>query len=124
MQPVHETQEVVRPFLSAVQRDILIAAAGGSLLSLLFLGEKFTWKIAATAIFSGMFCSYYTVELIATSLKLDAGWCGALGAGMGFAAMTILGGIFKLLRLWRDDPTSVLARVVDYIPFLRKRNGG
>lgn len=112
-----DTVAAVQPVISAVQRDILIAAAGGSILSLLFMGETFTWKAAATAIVSGLFVAYYGVELVAGAFHLGPGYYGALGAGFGLGSMTILGGVFKLLRSWRDDPGGFIQR---FIPFLRK----
>lgn len=112
-----DTVQAVQPVISAVQRDILIAAAGGSIMSLLFLGETFTWKAAATAIVSGLFAAYYGVELVAGAFNLGPGYYGALGAGFGLGSMTILGGVFKLLRSWRDDPSGFIQR---FIPFLRK----
>ena len=110
----------MQPFLTPEQRDILIAAAGGSVLSLLFLGESFTWKVAATALLSGLFAAYYGVELVASALHLGPGYLGALGAAFGLGTMTVLGGFFKLLRMWRDDPAGFLQR---FVPFFRKGDG-
>lgn len=112
--PVNET---VTPLIDSSTRDILIAAAGGSLLSLLFAGEPFTWRQAGTAIATGIFSAYYGVQLVAAGFHLGAGWYGALGAAFGFGAMTILGGVLKLLRLWRDDPTGTLER---FLPWIKK----
>jgi hypothetical protein len=109
--------DAVTPLLSEPQREIMVAAAGGSVLSLLFLGEPFTWRVAATAIISGLFAGYYGVELVAGAFHLAAGYYGALGAAFGFGSMTTLGGFAKLLRQWREDPSGFLAR---FIPFLRK----
>ncbi len=109
--------ETVTPFFNQAQRDILLAAAGGSLLSLLFAGEPFTWRQAATAIAAGIFSAYYGVELLAGGLHLGPGWFGALGAAFGFGAMTILGGVLKLLRMWRDDPSGTLER---FLPWIKK----
>lgn len=114
------TVSAVTPFLSPQQRDILIAAAGGSILSLLFLGEAFSWKVAATSLLSGLFASYYGVELVASALHLGPGYLGALGAVFGLGTMTVMGGFFKLLRLWRDDPGGFIQR---FIPFFRKGGG-
>lgn len=107
----------VTPFLSGAQRDILVAAAGGSILSLLFLGETFTWKVAATSLLSGLFASYYGVELLAGALHLGPGYFGAMGAVFGLGTMTVMGGFFKLLRMWRDDPGAFIQR---FIPFFKK----
>lgn len=109
------TPDKIIPVIDQAQRDILLAAAGGSLLSLLFMGEPFTWKGAATAIATGIFTAYYGVELLAGLFHLGAGWYGALGAAFGFASMTLLGGFFKLLRLWRDDPAGTLERFIPWI---------
>ncbi len=109
--------DVVVPLLNAGQREILISAAGGSLLSLLFMGEPFTWKQAATAIASGMFCAYFGVEITAGAFHLSAGYYGALGAFYGFSAMAALGGLSKLFRMWRDDPGGFIQR---FVPFFRK----
>ncbi len=114
------TVEHVTPIITEAQREILVAAAGGSILSLLFLGEPFTWRVAATAILSGLFAGYYGVELIASTFHLGPGYYGALGAAFGFASMTALGGVAKLLRQWREDPSAFIAR---FIPFIRKRQG-
>lgn len=110
----------VTPIIDDTQRGILVAAAGGSILSLLFLGEPFTWRVAATSIISGLFAGYYGVELVASVFHLNAGFYGAIGAAFGFASMTALGGIAKLLRQWRDDPSGFIAR---FIPFLKKDRG-
>lgn len=115
-----EVPEAVKPLISAAQREILIAAAGGSVLSLLFAGEAFTWKLAATAILSGLFSAFYGVELVASAFNLGPGYYGALGAGFGLVTMTALGGIFKLLRMWRDDPAGFIQR---FIPFFKKGGG-
>lgn len=109
--------EVVHPLLSEAQREILIAAAGGSILSLLFMGEVFSWKVAATAVLSGIFAAYYSVEIIAGYFHLGPGYLGALGAAVGLGAMTVLGGVFKLLKAWRDNPTGFIQ---NFIPFFRK----
>lgn len=116
MAPV-PAQDVVQPLITAAQRDILVAAAGGSLLSLLFMGEPFTWKTAATAIVAGLLTAYYGVELVAGAFHLGPGYYGAMGAGFGFGSMTVLGGFFKLLRMWRDDPAGFIQR---FIPFFKK----
>lgn len=118
---IAEGAAAVRPFLSPDQRDILIAAAGGSVLSLLFLGETFSWKVAATALISGLFAAYYGVELVAGALHLGPGYLGALGAGFGLGTMTVMGGFFKLLRSWRDDPAGFIQR---FIPYFGKKGGG
>lgn len=115
--PPELPHEVVHPILSEAQREILIAAAGGSVMSLLFLGETFTWKLAATALGSGIFAAYYGVELLAGYFHLGAGYYGALGAAFGLGAMTVFGGMFKLLRAWRDDPSGF---VQSWIPFFKK----
>lgn len=114
------TVEHVTPIISEAQREILVAAAGGSILSLLFLGEPFTWKVAGTAIISGLFAGYYGVELVAGAFHLGPGYYGALGAAFGFGSMTALGGIAKLLRQWREDPSGFIAR---FIPWFRKKRG-
>lgn len=112
--------EAVQPLITETQREILVAAAGGSVLSLLFLGEPFTWRVAATAIVSGLFAGYYGVELVAHAFNLGPGYFGALGAAFGFASMTFLGGCAKLLRQWREDPSGFIAR---FIPFFRGKKG-
>ena len=109
--------EAVQPLISPVQREILIAAAGGSILSLFFAGETFTWKAGATAVLSGLFAAFYGVELVAGALHLGAGYYGALGAAFGLGTMTVLGGFFKLLRMWRDDPAGFIQR---FVPFLKR----
>lgn len=113
--------DAVQPVIDPVQRDILVAAAGGSILSLLFMGEPFTWKTAVTAIIAGLFSAFYGVQTLAGALHLSPGYYGALGAAFGFGAMTVLSGVFKLLRLWRDDPSGFLKQ---FIPFLKKGDGG
>jgi len=107
----------ILPFITQAQRDILVAAAGGSVLSLLFLGETFTWKIAVTALLSGLFAAYYGVEIVADMLHLGAGYLGALGAAFGLGTMTVMGGFFKLMRSWRDDPGGFIKK---FIPFIGK----
>lgn len=113
---IPETVQAVQPLISQAHRDILIAAAGGAVLSLLFMGETFSWKAVATAILSGLFASYYGVELVAGALNLGPGCYGALGAAFGLGTMTVLGGVFRLLRMWRDDPAGFIQR---FVPFLR-----
>ncbi len=120
MAPAPVPTVVVTPLLTDAQREILIAAAGGSILQLLFLGETFSWKVASTAVFSGIFTAYYSVELIAGYFKLGPGYMGALGAAVGLGAMTVIGGVFKLLKSWRDDPAAFIQRFASYVPFLRK----
>lgn len=110
----------VTPLISDSQRGILIAAAGGSILSLLFMGEPFSWRTASTAIGSGLFAAYYGVELVAQMFHMGPGSYGALGAAFGFGSMTALGGLFKLLRKWRDDPDGF---VRSWLPFFRRRDG-
>jgi len=105
------------PFLSGAQREILVAAAGGSILSLLFVGEAFSWRMALTALLSGMFSAYYGVQLVADMMSLSPGYLGALGAAFGLGTMTVLGGFFTLMRSWRDDPAAFIAR---FIPYFRK----
>lgn len=117
MSPSPPPPEVVEPIISAAHREILIAAAGGSVLSLLFMGETFTWKAAATALISGLFASFYGVQLIAGYFHLDAGYYGAIGAAFGLGAMTVLGGWFKLLNSWKDDPQGFISK---FLPFFRK----
>ncbi len=112
--------EHVVPLISDDQRGILIAAAGGSILSLLFMSEPFTWRTAATSIVSGLFVAYYGVELVAQTFHLGAGSYGALGAAFGFGSMTALGGLIRLLRKWRDDPDGFLR---SWLPFMRRRDG-
>lgn len=112
--------DLVTPLISPQQRGILIAACGGSLISLLFMREPFNWKTAVAAMASGLFSSYYCVELIGRTFKLDPGWYGAMGAAFGLLAMTLLGGIFKLAQSWREDPQAFLER---WVPWLKKKGG-
>lgn len=118
--PGPEVHDAVQPFLTAVQKEGVIAAVAGSLILLLLMGEKVTWKIASAAIFSGVVAAYYLVGNFAHMWQLDQGWCGALGAGIGISALPVLGGVVKILRTFRDDPWGTIQKVV---PFLGKRGG-
>jgi hypothetical protein len=119
--PPPEVEKIVYPFLSSIQKETLVAAVAGSLILLLLLGEKVTWKIATAAIFTGALSAYYLVGIIAQSFHLDQGWCGALGAGIGICALPVLGGVVKLLRMFRDDPWGSIQKV---LPIFGKRGGG
>lgn len=107
----------VHPIISVLQRDILIAAAAGSSLSLLFLTERFTWKLGATAILSGLVVAFYGVQAAARLMHIDTEYCAAISALVGFSSMTVLSGILHLLRLFRDDPSGFLRQ---FLPFLHR----
>lgn len=112
---------VVKPIISEAQREILVAAAAGAIMSLLFI-EPFNWKVAATAIAAGLFSAYFGVEVLANAVHLGPGYYGLLGAVFGLSAMTLLGGFFKLLRMWRDDPAGTIRTLLSFVPFFRGGN--
>lgn len=107
------------PPISDTTRQILMWSSGAAFLSLLFQGSELNWKVAVTAIFSGMFCAYLGTDIIAHLFKLDAGYYGLIGSFIGFGAMTFLAGLANLLRKWRDDP---LGFIESFVPWLRSKN--
>ncbi len=118
--PGPEIRDAVHPIFTATEKSTLVAALAGSLILLLLMGEKVTWKAASAAIFSGVISAYYLVGNIATMWHLDQSWCGALGAGIGICALPVLGGIVKLLRIFRDDPWGTIKQA---LPFFGRRGG-
>lgn len=118
--PGPEVHDAVQPFLTSIQKESVIAAVAGSMILLLLLGEKVTWKIASAAIFSGVIAAYYLVGNIANVWHIDQGWCGALGAGIGICALPVLSGLVKLLRMFRDDPWGTIQKA---LPFFGRRGG-
>lgn len=109
----------IRALLSPEDGAILIGASAGGLLSLLFLGEKVTWKIALATMLSALATSYYGVRYVSTLLHLEAGFYGLIGLVFGLAAFSVMSGVFKLLRMWRESPGDVLTKIAQYIPFLK-----
>lgn len=112
--------EFVEPILSQGEGGTLVAAMGGAILSMFFMGDKVTWKIAVTSIFSAALCSFYGANAITHLLRLGPGYDGLIGFFVGLLAMSILSGIFKLLEMWRENPTQIVESLAKLIPFLRK----
>lgn len=112
---------VLRALFNGEDATILIGAAAGGFISLLFLGEKITWKMAVGTLSAALATSYYGVRYAESLLHFDTGMHGLLGFVFGLLAFSAMSGLFKLLRQWREAPGEVLAYLAQYIPFLKRK---
>jgi hypothetical protein len=112
-------EQLATPVISTETRALLTAALFGSILSLLFLGEAVTWRVALSAILSGASCAYFGAPYAAEYFHLSPAYNGLLGFVIGLTAMSALAGIFKMMKLFRDDPGAALAR---FLPWIKKRD--
>lgn len=111
--------DTIKAFLSREDQFILTGGAAGGFLALLFMGEKVTLKTVVATMVAAVALAYFGTRQVAVLIHLDAGAYGLIGFGIGLVAFSAVSIVTKLLKMGRDDPAGVLAKIVSYIPFLK-----
>jgi hypothetical protein len=112
--------EIVQPLISADKLQYIVLAIISAVLSIPFLGEKFTWKLALLAIGAGCLLSFVATEPLASWLSLDKAYWGVLGSALGFFGYTVLGILMGIVQIVKKDPIGTLKQ---FVPFLKKGGG-
>jgi hypothetical protein len=107
------------PWLSAVDKQSIMAGAAGAVLSLLFIGGV-SWRVALQAVVAGVVSAYYFTPVAMHFLHWSADLWSPVGFVIGLAAMSTYTGLFAIFAMWREDPGGFLQRILAVIPAFRK----